>query len=323
MWRLRKKWIRRISSFFFVLLFGFVASVPGFCAGSKNYIRYDSYTIDSCLLNASGNPHTDYSGFPLSSVDQWSNYYWSVDAWPYSEAFILRVRFRDFFRGLVVDSTYHYHLTFGFTGGSSVASKFGSTASAFIGSSSFSASKTSVANGDTRYIFDFDVSGLSGNLDLILSFPVSSCTFGSVTFLAASWGEASWFTVLSGVDKVTSYLDQPVSPPPGQSGTDNTISSYLQGEDQLNSYIGDPGSTLLADINKLDLSGYLSGFNLVNTLFSDLYGRLGKLQTIISFALVSGVIMVILGLGARLASRSLRVRSRSSSGRKARGKGDG
>lgn len=38
----------------------------------------------------------------------------------------------------------------------------GSTAYAYVNSQSFSVSKTSVSNGDSRFVFDFDLSGISG-----------------------------------------------------------------------------------------------------------------------------------------------------------------
>lgn len=35
----------------------------------------------------------------------------------------------------------------------------------------------------------FNISGMSGNSDLVLSFPVSASTYGDLTFLCSSYGE--------------------------------------------------------------------------------------------------------------------------------------
>lgn len=220
--RKKKKYIliRKIASFFFVLVIGVVFTLQGFCASpTKHYIKYDNFQVSSQILNSSGSPHNDYEIFPLQSVDKWYNYFYKLTAWPYEEPYIIRISIKDFFKGLSSDNTYHYHLTFGFTGGSTVRSYLGPTGTAFVNSSSFTTSKGSVSNGDTRYIFDFDISGMSGNSDLVLSFPVSGGQYAELTFLCSSYGDASYYTVLTGTDKVTSYLDQPVTPPANQGGT--------------------------------------------------------------------------------------------------------
>lgn len=300
--RKKKKYIliRKIASFFFVLVIGVVFTFQGFCASTtKNYIKYDNLQFSSQILNSSGSPHNDYEIFPLQSVDMWYNYFYKLTAWPYNESYIIRVSIKDFFKSLSSDNTYHYHLTFGFTGGSTVFSKLGTTGTAFVNSSSFTTSKSSVVNGDTRYIFDFDISGMSGNFDLVLSFPVSASTYGELTFLCSSYGDASYYTVVTGTDKVTSYLDQPVSPPANQGGTDTTISDYQQKEDQLTSNAAGVVSDLPGMISALDMSDFAGGFNLFNDLFTDFWSRSGKLKMIALFAIVSGSVMVILGLGVR------------------------
>lgn len=300
--RKKKKYIliRKITSFFFVLVIGVVFTLQGFCASpTKNYIKYDNLQVSSQILNSSGSPHNDYEIFPLQSVDMWYNYFYNLTAWPYDESYIIRVSIKDFFKSLSSDNTYHYHLTFGFIGGSTVYSKLGTTGTALVNSSSFTTSKSSVSNGDTRYVFDFDISGMSGNSDLVLSFPVSASTYGDLTFLCSSYGDASYYTVVTGTDKVTSYLDQPVTPPANQGGTDTIMSDYQQKEDQLTSNAAGVVSDLPGMISALDMSDFAGGFNLFNDLFTDFWSRSGKLKMIALFAIVSGSVMVILGLGVR------------------------
>lgn len=52
-------------------------------------------------------------------------------------------------------------------------------------------------------------------------------------------------------------------------------------------------------ISALDMSDFAGGFNLFNDLFTDFWSRSGKLKMIALFAIVSGSVMVILGLGVR------------------------
>lgn len=186
-----------------VFVFSASAATP-----TKNYIKYDNLQVSSQILNSSGSPHNDYEIFPLQQVDIWYNYFYKLTAWPYNESYIIRVSIKDFFKGLSSDNTYHYHLTFGFIGGSTVYSKLGTTGTALVNSSSFTTSKSSVSNGDTRYVFDFGISGMSGNSDLVLSFPVSASTYGELTFLCSSYGDASYYTVLTGVDKQMANDDE-------------------------------------------------------------------------------------------------------------------
>lgn len=297
--RKKKKYIliRKIASFFFVLVIGVVFTLQGFCASpTKNYIKYDNLQLSSYVWN--GGTTQFNNDLVLDSVDTWYNYFYPVSAYPYETTsyYTLRIVFKDFFTGLSSDSSYHYHLTFGFTGGSTVYSKFNSSGTAFVFNSSFTTSKSSVSNGDTRFIFDFDISGMSGNSDLVLSF---STKVSSATFLCSSWGDASYYTVVTGTDKLTSYFDQPVTPPANQGGTDTTISDYQQKEDQLTSNAAGVVSDLPGMISALDMSDFAGGFNLFNDLFTDFWSRSGKLKMIALFAIVSGSVMVILGLGVR------------------------
>lgn len=301
--RKKKKYIliRKIASFFFVLVIGVVFTLQGFCASpTKIYIKFDNVSITSQLfkseVSASG-----VSSCPMTFKDVWSNYFYSVPLFgtTSSGSYSFKIYIKDFFNNLSSDNSYHYHLTTGFSGGSTFYNLLDSTAYAYVNSQSFSASKTSVSNGDSRFVFDFDLTGISGSSDLILQYYLSANSLYTASFLFSSYGDASYYTVVTGTDKVTSYLDQPVTPPANQGGTDTTISDYQQNEDQLTSYAAGVVSDLPGMISALDMSDFAGGFNLFNDLFTDFWSRSGKLKMIALFAIVSGSVMVILGLGVR------------------------
>lgn len=301
--RKKKKYIliRKIASSFFVLVIGVVFTLQGFCASpTKNYIKYDNVSITSQLFK-SGVSASDVSSCPMTNKDVWSNYFYSVPLFgtTSSGSFSVKIYIKDFFNNLSSDNTYHYHLTTGFTGGSTFYNLLGSTAYAYVNSQSFSVSKTSVSNGDSRFVFDFDLTGISGSSDLILQYYLSANSLYTASFLFSSYGDASYYTVVTGTDKVTSYLDQPVTPPANQGGTDTIMSDYQQKEDQLTSNAAGVVSDLPGMISALDMSDFAGGFNLFNDLFTDFWSRSGKLKMIALFAIVSGSVMVILGLGVR------------------------
>ena len=292
--------INRGHYFSLCVVIGLAVSLQGFCASTtKNYIKYDNFQVSSQILNSSGSPHNDYEIFPLQSVDMWYNYFYKLTAWPYDESYIIRVSIKDFFKSLSSDNTYHYHLTFGFTGGSTVYSKLGTTGTALVNSSSFTTSKSSVSNGDTRYIFDFDISGMSGNSDLVLSFPVSASTYGELTFLCSSYGDASYYTVVTGTDKIINQFGSNYSQP----NTDNQ-DNYNNAESQL---IGGVQSTLNgvnSQWNNLNgnLLQYQGAFMAFNRFFNNLTG-IPWVGTVITLSVAIGVFALLLGSAFIYANR--------------------
>ena len=299
----KKKLISSLKKCFILSLcvvIGLAVSLQGFCASTtKNYIKYDNLQVSSQILNSSGSPHNDYEIFPLQSVDMWYNYFYKLTAWPYNESYIIRVSIKDFFKSLSSDNTYHYHLTFGFTGGSTVYSKLGTTGTALVNSSSFTTSKSSVSNGDTRYIFDFEISGMSGNSDLVLSFPVSASTYGDLTFLCSSYGEASYYTVVTGTDKIINQFGSNYSQP----NTDNQ-DNYNNAESQL---IGGVQSTLNgvnSQWNNLNgnLLQYQGAFMAFNRFFNNLTG-IPWVGTVITLSVAIGVFALLLGSAFIYANR--------------------
>lgn len=299
----KKKLISSLKKCFILSLcvvIGLAVSLQGFCASTtKNYIKYDNLQVSSQILNSSGSPHNDYEIFPLQQVDIWYNYFYKLTAWPYNESYIIRVSIKDFFKGLSSDNTYHYHLTFGFIGGSAVYSKLGTTGTALVNSSSFTTSKSSVSNGDTRYIFDFYISGMSGNSDLVLSFPVSASTYGDLTFLCSSYGEASYYTVVTGTDKIINQFGSNYSQP----NTDNQ-DNYNNAESQL---IGGVQSTLNgvnSQWNNLNgnLLQYQGAFMAFNRFFNNLTG-IPWVGTVITLSVAIGVFALLLGSAFIYANR--------------------
>lgn len=308
----KKKLISSLKKCFIVLgiLFSvWLLPLQGFCASpTKNYIKYDNLQVSSQILNSSGSPHNDYEIFPLQQVDIWYNYFYKLTAWPYDESYIIRVSIKDFFKGLSSDNTYHYHLTFGFTGGSTVYSKLGTTGTALVNSSSFTTSKSSVSNGDTRYIFDFDISGMSGNSDLILSFPVSASTYGDLTFLCSSYRDASYYTVVTGTDKIINQFGSNYSQP----NTDNQ-DNYNNAESRL---IGGVQSTLNgvnSQWNNLNgnLLQYQGAFMAFNRFFNNLTG-IPWVGTVITLSVAIGVFALLLGAVLDYAKGTQRSNARES-----------
>lgn len=310
--RVKKKcisWLKRCFIISVILSIVGVFGLQGSCASpTKNYIKYDNLQVSSQILNSSGSPHNDYEIFPLQQVDIWYNYFYKLTAWPYNESYIIRVSIKDFFKGLSSDNTYHYHLTFGFIGGSTVYSKLGTTGTALVNSSSFTTSKSSVSNGDTRYIFDFDISGMSGNSDLILSFPVSASTYGDLTFLCASYGDASYYTVVTGTDKIINQFGSNYSQP----NTDNQ-DNYNNVESQL---IGGVQSTLNgvnSQWNNLNgnLLQYQGAFMAFNRFFNNLTG-IPWVGTVITLSVAIGVFALLLGAVLDYAKGTQRSNARES-----------
>ena len=285
-------WLKRCFITSVILSIVVVSGLQGSCASpTKHYIKYDNLQVSSQILNSSGSPHNDYEIFPLQSVDIWYNYFYELTAWPYEEPYIIRISIKDFFKGLSSDNTYHYHLTFGFTGGSTVRSYLGPTGTAFVNSSSFTTSKGSVSNGDTRYIFDFDISGMSGNSDLVLSFPVSASQYAELTFLCASYGDASYYTVLTGTDKIINQFGSNYSQP-NTSDVDNynNVESELMG--------GVQGG--LDDINSQwtningDLLQYHGAFMAFRQFFNSLTD-LPFVSVVVTLSVSIGVFALLLG----------------------------
>lgn len=290
-------WSKRLFITSVILSIVVVSGLQGSCASpTKNYIKYDNFKVSSYVWN--GGTTQFNNDLVLDSVDTWYNYFYPVSAYPYETTsyYTLRIVFKDFFTGLSSDSSYHYHLTFGFTGGSTVYSKFNSSGTAFVFNSSFTTSKSSVSNGDTRFIFDFDISGMSGNSDLVLSF---STKVSSATFLCSSWGESSYYTVETGTDKIINQFGSNYSQP-NTSAEDN----YNNAESQL---IGGVQSTLNgvnSQWNNLNgnLLQYQGAFMAFNRFFNNLTG-IPWVGTVITLSVAIGVFALLLGSAFIYANR--------------------
>lgn len=298
--RLKKKCISLLKKCFItsvILSIVVVFGLQGSCASpTKNYIKYDNFKVSSYVWN--GGTTQFNNDLILDSVDTWYNYFYPVSAYPYETTsyYTLRIVFKDFFTGLSSDSSYHYHLTFGFTGGSTVYSKFNSSGTALVFNSSFTAPKSSVSNGDTRFIFDFDISGMSGNSDLVLSF---STKVSSATFLCSSWYDASYYTVVTGTDKIIEQFGSNYSQP----NTDNQ-DNYNNAESQL---IGGVQSTLNgvnSQWNNLNgnLLQYQGAFMAFNRFFNNLTG-IPWVGTVITLSVAIGVFALLLGSAFIYANR--------------------
>ena len=58
------------------------------------------------------------------------------------------------------------------------------------------------------FVFDFDLTGISGSSDLILQYYLSANSLYTASFLFSSYGDASYYTVLTGVDKQMANDDE-------------------------------------------------------------------------------------------------------------------
>lgn len=295
--RVKKKcisWLKRCFIISVILSIVGVFGLQGSCASpTKNYIKYDNVVITSQLFKSTGESASGVSSCPLTNMDTWSNYFYSVPLFgtTSSGSFSFKIYIKDFFNNLSSDNTYHYHLTTGFAGGSSFYNLLGNTAYAYVNSQSFSVSKTSVSNGDSRFVFDFDLSGISGSSDLILQYNLSATSLYTCSFLFSSYGDASYYTVLTGTDKIINQFGSNYSQP----NTDNQ-DNYNNAESQL---IGGVQSTLNGVNSQWkNLNGnlfqYQGAFLAFNRFFNNLTG-IPWLGTVITLSVSIGVFALLLG----------------------------
>lgn len=295
--RVKKKcisWLKRCFIILVILSIVGVFGLQGSCASpTKNYIKYDNVAITSQLFKSTGESASGVSSCPLTNKDTWSNYFYSVPLFgtTSSGSFSFKIYIKDFFNNLSSDNTYHYHLTTGFAGGSSFYNLLGNTSYAYVNSQSFSVSKTSVSNGDSRFVFDFDLSGISGSSDLILQYNLSATSLYTASFLFSSYGEASYYTVVTGTDKIIGQFGSNYSQP-DTSAQDN----YNNAESQL---IGGVQSSLNGVNSQWkNLNGnlfqYQGAFLAFNRFFNNLTG-IPWLGTVITLSVSIGVFALLLG----------------------------
>ena len=163
--------------------------------------------------------------------------------------------------------------------------------------------------------FEFDLIGFSGVDSVQCKIDCKGNSVPAYEF---------WLRVSDAVVTVHSpngdIIDMPVAPPPNQGGVDGTLSDYQNKEEQLNSNIS-PDNVASA-IGGLNLSGIIKSANVFGDCFSYLWGKLGKMQVVSQFAVVSGVVMMLLGLGVTVGNvmeirRSDRIRAQERAARQA------
>lgn len=294
--RLKKKCISLLKKCFIVLgiLFSvWLLPLQCFCASTtKNYIKYDNVTITSQLFK-SGVSASGISSCPMTNKDDWSNYFYSIPLFgtTSSGSFSVKIYIKDFFNNLSSDNTYHYRFTTGFAGGSSFYNLLGSTAYAYVNSQSFSVLKTSVSNGDSRFVFDFDLTGISGSSDLILQYYLSANSLYTASFLFSSYGEASYYTVVTGTDKIIEQFGSNYSQP-----NTSAQDEYNNAESQL---IGGVQSTIdgvnsqWSNLNG-DLLQYQGAFMAIGSFFNKLTG-IEWVSVVITLSVAIGVFALLLG----------------------------
>ena len=173
----KKKFIsflRRFCILSLCVVIGLAVSLQGFCAGeTKVIVDYDYITLAAQLFNSNGSMLNNGNEISLKTRDTYTYYYQIPASTGIVGSYILKIYIKDFFNNLSSDSLYNYRLMFGFDGGSSIYSLFGSSATLILAGHRYTASKSSEPNGNTRYIFDFNFTGVSGTSNLVLEFPIT------------------------------------------------------------------------------------------------------------------------------------------------------
>lgn len=291
--RKKKKYIliRKIASFFFVLVIGVVFTLQGFCASTIN-IDLTKYSCSKFTVLGGANSYTVTSVPSITS----NRYYQGV--WPSGNTFTTVLYTLSSANSVLsAKSNYRYDVCFDlvFTDSTSISDL--NSVIVYLGDNDpYVLSYTT--SGSTR-IYSFSSNYLGQNMSSILSSINLGIYFNAgVTYTNFAIQNLRVVEHTPNED-VISYFDQPVTPPANQGGTDTTISDYHQKEDQLTSNAAGVVSDLPGMISALDMSDFAGGFNLFNDLFTDFWSRSGKLKMIALFAIVSGSVMVILGLGVR------------------------
>lgn len=291
--RKKKKYIliRKIVSFFFVLVIGVVFTLQSFCASTTN-IDLTKYSTN-CVALVGNSPIVVSSSPSVTS----NRLYQGI--WPSGNSF------QKFALTLTCSSvlfssnpSFIYDMCFDVCFEDSGSFSKISLVDVSIGDDSYSlTSYTTNSSGYRVYSFNHSFLGSEINAKL-KKFGVAVSFSSDITYTNVSIQNLRVVEHTPNED-VISYFDQPVTPPANQGGTDTTISDYQQKEDQLTSNAAGVVSDLPGMISALDMSDFAGGFNLFNDLFTDFWSRSGKLKMIALFAIVSGSVMVILGLGVR------------------------
>lgn len=297
-----KRIFRKIVSFFLISAFGVVFTLQGFCASTLNYPL--DLSID---LYSSWNNVSDY----MQGDDRWGKFQPLSSTRLFDCRYTLADDVNDLFSDLESDTSYSLYIKTAWTiqnttyntispdtfasksylmvtmrNGSSVRVTPTVSYTRWTGGTGFNAYYSYQIPEGAKKIYQVNF-GCNFNSSVPTSIPMYLTVY------------PLQLTSQSGTDRVVSYLDQPVTPPANQGGTDTTISDYQQKEDQLTSQAAGVISDLPGMISALDMSDFAGGFNLFNDLFTDFWSRSGKLKMIALFAIVSGSVMVILGLAVR------------------------
>lgn len=149
------------------------------------------------------------------------------------------------------------------------------------------------------YAVPVEIRNYSGSLDMYIEFAFADHSTEildeATPNIQIAMSRNLQMTVLGSVDEIVSALNPPIPGPENQDALDGSLSDYQQKEDQLLSNF-DSGAIVDA-VGDMNLSGVISAANVFTDCFSYLWDRMGKLQVVSQFAIVSGVVMMVLGLG--------------------------
>lgn len=283
-------WSKRLFITLVILSIVVVSGLQGSCASSRQYITYSDYKLTVSFLPSGGSPLIT-PNISCTNVDTWGNTFFSIPVSSSSTGGKLRLVFPDFFQNLSSDNDYTYHIQFGATGGSSVF-VIASNLKIYLNSNVYSGVKSQVSNGDSRYTFDFTVSGVTGSANLVFELTLSNTVAlgGTFPFVACA-NPYSWYSVVTGTDKIINQFGSNYSQP----NTDNQ-DNYNNAESQL---IGGVQSTLNgvnSQWNNLNgnLLQYQGAFMAFNRFFNNLTG-IPWVGTVITLSVAIGVFALLLG----------------------------
>lgn len=289
--KVKKKLISSLKRCFILSLcvvIGLAASLQGFCASSRQYISYSDYKLTASYLPSGGSPLIT-PNISCTSVDNWGNTFFRIPVSSSSTVGTLKLVFPNFFQNLSPDNDYTYHIQFGATGGSSVFA-IASNPKIYLNSNVYSGVKSQISNGDSRYIFDFTVSGVTGSANLVFELTLSNTVSlgGTFTFDACA-NPYSWYSVVTGTDKVIGAIG---------SDTPNTsqIDEYNKAESQLIGGVQSSldGITSQWDNINGDLSQYGGAFFALRQFFNGLTD-LPFISVVITLSVAIGVFALLLG----------------------------
>ena len=292
---LKKKFIsfsRRLCILSLCVVISLAVSLQGFCVSdTKVNVDYDYITLAAQLFNSNGSKLNNGNEISLKVRDTYTYYYQIPSSIGIVGSYILKIYIKDFFKNLSPDSSYNYRLMFGFDGGSSTFSLFGSSATLILGGHRYSASKSKEPNGNARYIFDFNFSGVSGTYNLALEFPVNIKSAVSFSFFCSSYPTNSYYIITTAPDKLFGQFGSNYSKP-----NTSEVDNYNNAESQLYNGVESSLDNITSQWKNIggSLLQYQGAFLSVGKFFNNLT-NIGWVKVVLLLSVAIGMFALLLG----------------------------